>query len=455
MRYDAVMDGEDDQKATMDLELRRELLKACKVDEAVGPEDPRHFDFDRPELHLRGRPWREQVCRVIHLSDGPTSQLVTGLPGSGKTTELRSVKHDLEELGYRVVLADAGPFLRDDEPISVAQILLALVLGLFPEGQPEGVTGWLGEYRQRAWTFLTSKVEIEGLERSLGPVDVKLRLEKQNTLFQQAARKLQEVRGLADEVAELLGKAARDSEEEGSPLVLLLDGIEKRATGDLLGPEEREKYRNHWFGAFLTRAAELRPPLHVVYAVPPFMTRRAAQLGNQFGHELQFLPMVRLFDRERGSNGEVRLHGEGLEAMVEALFQRVPSKHFTEKAVAAWLAVYSGGYMRDLLRLVNDCLYNLSGLRIDRELADAAIIQMQQTYYEGWEAGYDDLLGRVHDDRTFPLDDRNRDQMDTLLQGYMMMRYHNARCWYDVHPLVWPRLGVRAPTWQEVAEACP
>lgn len=78
----------------MDRRLKKELLRACKVDEPVPPGNPRHFDFDVAELKLRGRPWREQVAEVIDLSDETTSQLVTGLPGSGKSTELRQLRVD-------------------------------------------------------------------------------------------------------------------------------------------------------------------------------------------------------------------------------------------------------------------------------------------------------------------------------------------------------------------------
>jgi len=118
--------------------------------------------------------------------------------------------------------------------------------------------------------------------------------------------------------------------------------------------------------------------------------------------------------------------------------------------------VHSGGYFRDLLRLVNDTIYDCPepGL-IDRGLADRAIQRVRQTYHEGLEAQDEALLKTVHRARQFPLDEGNRRRMDGLLQSYIMMRYHNAESWYDAHPLLWPRLDVRGPSFEEVAAACP
>ncbi len=438
----------------LDDTIKRKLLKSCQLDEPIPPGDSRHYDFDSP-VEFRGQPWRQRVAEVIRLASKPTTQIVTGLPGSGKSTELKQLKKDLEERDYRVELADAGAWIQDDEPITHHDILLALVLALYPEGQPEGFPGWATEYAEQVHKLLGSEIEASGFEVGVGSAKVKANLTTDTTLFQQVAKRLGDVQGLRKRVFELLGKAAKQAENSGKPLVIILDGIEKRATGDLAGPEEREKYRNHWFGAFLTHARELRPPVHVVYTVPPFMVRRAPELGAQFGQELQFLPMVRIFQRKDAEDGRPTLQKQGVVAMRDALFKRVGTKYFSDPAVAAWLVVHSGGYIRDLLRLVIDCIYRVDGDVITRDVADQSIVQVRQTYLEGIEAADESLLKLVHQARTFPLDESNKARMDSLLQGYLMLRYHNAIHWYDAHPLLWPRLGIQGPTWDEVAEACP
>lgn len=437
----------------MDRKTKKHLLRQCKPDEPIPPHDPRHYDFDAGEL--RGQPWRTRAAEVIDLASEPTTQLVTGLPGSGKSTELSQLEQELVGLDYRVVLADAGAWIRDDEPITHQDILLALVLALYPDGKPGDAGGWLGEYARQVKELLVSDVKLEGFGAGAGPVDVKAGLTTNSTLFQRAARHLASLQDLRERVFALLEKAALEADKADEPLVIILDGFEKRATGDLSGPEEREKYRNHWFGAFLTHGRELRPPVHVIYTVPSFMVRGAAQLGQQFGHELLFLPMVRVFERDEDEEGRPRMNAGGVCAMRDALFKRVPAEHFEDPAIAAWLAVHSGGYMRDLLRLVIDCIYRVGkGQRISRAIADQAIVQVRQTYLEGLESRDEVQLKHVHANRQFLLDEHNRERMDALLQSHMMLRYHNSHFWYDCHPLLWERLDLSMPSWDEVAAAC-
>ncbi|MEZ4432041.1 MAG: hypothetical protein R3F65_06465 [bacterium] len=370
----------------MDKQTKKALLRACRPDEPVPPDDPRHYDFD---IHgLRGRPWRQRVIETIQFADGPTAQGVTGLRGSGKTTELQQLSVELERDGHRVVLADAGAWVRDDAPISVETIWLALVLALHPDGRPDGLTGWLAEYARRFWSLLQTRVQLKELSAQIGSnesgrIRLKSELTTDDTLFQRVALHLRDINGLREQIFELLTFAADAARSEGRPLVMLLDGIEKRATGDLHGPEEREKYRSHWFSAFLTRAPDLRLPMHVVYTVPSFMIRRAAEFGIAFGQPLEFLPMVRVWGRERSDAGVI-VDAKGVIAMREALLQRLPAECFADVRLVDWLVLHSGGFMRDLLRMATECIYacRRAGDVITRDVADAAITQVRQTYFE-------------------------------------------------------------------------
>ncbi len=439
----------------MDRDTKRRLLKACRIDEPVPPGDPRHYDFDAPSRSLRGEPWRKKMIEVIdYHPDEPTTQIVTGLPGSGKTTELRRVEAELKDREYHVVFADAGAWIRDDEPIDPSAIQLALVLALYPAGKPDSLPAWLQEYGEQFWKFLSSEVKIADLQASINRVKLKLDLSTDDTLFQEVTRRLRELQGWRQKVFELLDQASKSTQDR---LVLILDGLEKRATGDLFGSDEREKHRNHWFGAFLVHTRDLKLPVHVIYTVPPFMVRRAALIGQRFGHELRFLPMIRVLEGNIGDSECSAVHAPGLRAMRNALYLRVKAEWFEDEVIPAWLAFQSGGYMRDLLRLVSECIYACpEGGCITRQIAESAAERVRQTYREGLETSQAELLQMVHDKREFPLESGAQEQrMDGLLQGHLMLRYHNAQSWYDAHPLLWPQLDIEVPRWQEISEACP
>lgn len=443
----------------MRLDEKKRLIAACKDLIPLSAEDQHGYYFDFDALGLRGAPWRRDVADVIRLAgEGEkTHQIVSGLRGSGKSTELARLEADLRADCYHVVRADIGQWLGDTRPIEVSDIQLALALALFPDGRPGSAAGWLKDYTERAWNLLKTEVRVEQLQAS-GPLGLRADLRTQATLFEQMAASVRTTRRFQDEVFGLLRHAARDAQSAQEPLVLLLDGAEKRATGDALDGAERERFQNTWITAFLHNAAALKPPVHTVITVPPFMIRRANEIENAFGTRFHFLPMVRV--SKRGG----ALNRDGIIAARSALFQRVPMQHFSDPIVPAWLVAQSGGFMRDLLRLARTCVYRCDGedAVIDEAVARAAVAEVRQTYLEGYyETDRDDLVA-VHQSGRSPLkvlqvgpggvEVDNASQHDRLLQSNAMLRYHNAEFWYGAHPLLREALGLEAITLAEVAE---
>src|SRR5690606_11456788 len=206
-------------------EDRIAYIAACQPQEPVPPGDPRHHDFDRPDLMLRGRPWRKRLPDVLEPASEPTTQLVTGLRGRRRTPGPQQLRAPLEVGGYEVIMADVGAWLGDDRPLTTEDLLLAAVLAMHPDGGPDQARGWAREVGERFRKFLVSRVELEG-----GAMGLKARLTTDQTLFQRVALQLAERDGLREEVHGLLANACETSDK---PLVLILDGAEKRATGEV------------------------------------------------------------------------------------------------------------------------------------------------------------------------------------------------------------------------------
>jgi len=295
--------------------------------------------------------------------------------------------------------------------------MLALVLALYPSGEPDSASGWVREYANRVWNFLESKVDLQGSAEG-----VRVQLTTDETAFEQVAAKLRERLGLRRELHAMLGDAAAASLRDGQELVIILDGAEKRAVGELHGRGDRTTFDDHWFASFIVQGHDLRPPVHVVYTVPPFMIRRGAELAANFGSELNFLPMVRVYGRES------KLDVVGVEALTRALFKRIPAEHFADELTPRWLAAQSGGYFRDLLRFVTEMVY-LAGdaEQFERSHAEAAVRRTQQTYLEALVKEDKLILERVHPSKTFPDEEAAQKRMDTLLQGFKMLV--GARIW--------------------------
>jgi hypothetical protein len=299
------------------------------------------------------------------------------------------------------------------------------------------------EYATKVQKFLNSEVKLEGDVES-----VRLQLTTDETVFERVAKHLRERDGLRRQIHALLGDAAEAARKDSRGLVILLDGAEKRAVGDLYERERRAAFHDHWFGSFILRGRDLKPPVHVVYTVPPFMVRRAAEFPANFGAELHFLPMVRVYNRES------KLDMVGVEAMTQALFKRIPKQHFADEVSPRWLAAQSGGYFRDLLRFVTEMIYQVGDdPQFTRAHAEASVSRIRQTYLEGLVREDKDVLRQVHPSKAFPEEEAAQLRMDSLLQGFKMFRYHNGEAWYDAHPLCWSALGFAddLPSWEQLA----
>ena len=83
------------------------LYNRCNPDIALEPGDELYIDLDA--RGVRGHDWVERLAAPIDLAAGPTIQLFTGLPGSGKSTELRRLVQRLgaAESNFEVVYIDA------------------------------------------------------------------------------------------------------------------------------------------------------------------------------------------------------------------------------------------------------------------------------------------------------------------------------------------------------------
>src|SRR5687767_15921346 len=121
----------------MDLKTLRKLYNACNPEEALDPDDPRNVDIDAGsnDGHVRGDNWVRRLAREIELSgDTPVCKYFTGLPGSGKSTELRRLAARLrskqqDRANLLPVIIDAEETLDITAEIDIPDIMIALIYG--------------------------------------------------------------------------------------------------------------------------------------------------------------------------------------------------------------------------------------------------------------------------------------------------------------------------------------
>lgn len=422
----------------MDTQRRRFLYNRCRPTESLAPDDERYIALD--ERRVRGIDWVARLAKRIELSDRPTCQLFTGLPGSGKSTELRRLAQRLErqaDSNLLVVVIDAEDEFDLLDAIDVPDILLAIVSAcersLFVAEGKDPETAMDAGYGRRLWDWLTrtdvtfSKVEfaVERVGKLTAELQTRpnLRQRFRDTIGAHLNRFLAEVR---DELRLQLGRADALGR---SGIVVIVDSLEKlrgtQTTWDnVLVSAER---------VFADGAPHLQLPLHTLYTVPPALVAR-----KRF-EQVDFMPMIKLHRHPKDGGGR---HQDGYDAAHELLLQRVTPQDLhelfgpqTEQRVEK-LIEWSGGYPRELVRLLHEALLS-DPLPLGDSDFNRLLAEVGDQYRKLIPADAFPWLARVAVERYLTLEtDAQRQTADSMLSSNVVLRYLNDQDWFDLHPAV-------------------
>jgi hypothetical protein len=426
----------------VDLSIRQALYDKCR-DEPLAPEDERNVDFDRltKDAPVRGVSWVERLAGPIELSPRrPVRRFVTGLPGSGKSTELRRLALRLgrpDGANLLVVSVDAEQVIDLAQPVDVPDIIMVLVDAAerrVLELEGHDPAGAMQErYLTRVWHWLTStNVALDGLNLGgdaagvPGELAVKLKTEPS---FRQRVRETLAThfsRFLAEARTELLLLQERVQRAGRAGLCLLFDSLEKNRGistnwNAVLDSAERV------FGA---GAPHLDLPVHSIYTVP------AAMVGRRVGN-IEFMPVIKLRDREGTTfapgYGALRtlvrrriqdpdlfaLLGSDAEARIERLIER------------------SGGYPREIVQALRWIIELPEHPATDDDL-ERLHMEARERYRAVVLASDVPWLASVARTKTLTTeDDGHRLTVDRALQNNVVLRYCNRDVWYDLHPAVY------------------
>lgn len=430
----------------VDRKLRKKYFNRCSPDESLPPGDDRYVDIDETSPEARGINWSETLANRIELSSKPVCELFTGLPGSGKSTELKRLAARLSDKdGARLlpVLIDAEEVLDIHNPIDIPEILVAILYKtdeevLKSEGKDPKDALKDGRFA-RLWHWLTTtEVELPKIEASVNAkaggenaaevsvgakavLDLKTTPSLRQRVRSKVAANMTTFIAEVGEALEALNERAKKRKHSG--LVIIFDSLEKLRGISTNWTEVLTSAE--W--VFTGGAPYLKLPVHIVYTLPPALVLRLSE-------RVHFLPMLKLTD-------QAGKRADGFKAARELVRQRVPDEYLREFFGATSgeerverLIEWSGGYPREIVRLLQDFIAepSLDEARFERLLSLAAD-QYRRTVPESalrW-------LARVHVEKRLIIDDEgHRATVDLMLQNNVVLRYLNNKEWYDLHPAV-------------------
>jgi hypothetical protein len=423
-----------------------EVLLADDIDRYVDVDDVAVDESRDPEtLRPRRYAWIDRIATKFELSSTPRQLLLTGLPGSGKSTELRRVAEQLARAdGARLwpVWIDAEQVLDLDQPIHVADLVLTIIAeteravleleGMDNASRELGHEGPL----ERLWNFvLNTTLESEQSDLGFpGVASLGVKLKTDPSLREQVrtavAARATEFLAQAREHMKQLEARVRKYEVAGqlkhkyAGVIVLFDSLEK-----LHG-------FTHNYGAVLDsaevvmskEAQQINLGVHALYTVPIAVARRI--------EGVQLMPLIKI--RERDTE---QPFAPGVEALRRIVHKRVSTEALAEIFGAdherriTTLIERSGGYPRELVTLLREALeenaFPLGDAAFRRLLANRA--DEYKRKIPSTEAL--ELLRRIRRDRG-PLigPDDHRDLMESLLTRSLVFVYQNDEEWADINP---------------------
>lgn len=403
----------------------KKYYNACRPDEPIAPTDPRWVNL--APLRGSGRDIVSQILRQIELEENFVTFLVTGFRGTGKTTLLKDCQQQLIDSGYDVVYTDveADYLLNPYETINVNDVLLTAAMALVDQGLGPG-------YLKRLWDDIKlhsqSQVALEGIEVETNGVTFKSTLERIPALRERLQAYARQ-RALYEQVRQLILSAQADTKSrKRQGLVLILDSLDHLSDP----PEKQETEVTDSVLKVLRDASELRRlPLHLILTVPPTILPYAHDLRANYGEPF-IVPEAKIFTREDKRDDTAFL------TMEKFVDNRVPLTCFDNLDSVRSLIAASGGYLRDLIRLLRNCLAEVDVLPITsaivRQVIDRSVSLSAELPLETYRADLKAIL--INPEHRLPRDDDKLRRMYQMIRDRVILRYSNHEQWEGIHPLV-------------------
>lgn len=405
------------------------------------PNDARYIDLDEGGLRGSDGSCIEQLARAIvtRAPEEPSCLLLSGYPGTGKTTDLARLSQQLRALGETsayVVVVDAERYLDRYAPPSISAILRLLAWHLDTEAmEAEGKDASRGPgYLERLWHWLQADVEINKIGMSAYGVNLMAEI-KNNPSFRKRVEEVLDLRfqKFAEQAHEVVQDAIARiaAARKVSRVVVVVDGLEKFTA---LRPEVGEEMEAAVEAVFCSHAAWLRIGTSVVYTFPLWLRFRRPDLGGLYDAPPLVMPMVKVRTREGAA------HEPGIAKLTELVFQRIgtPVEVFgpnPDLAIRALIEA-SGGYPRDVLRLVRDVIQRAKQFPVSAHDMERVVQIVAEAYEHATLLSNLDVLRFIGRHHRLPegLDEvRAASRLFELVQ---VMTYRNGEEWYDLHPLV-------------------
>ena len=400
------------------------------------PEDVEQFGVEYGQESI------EQLEQVIEdCPDTNNKVIFAGHRGCGKSTLLGKLVRQFQagDRFFVVFFSIASTVEMSD--VNHVNILFSIALRLMAQAEAEKIP--IPEETKRTiatWFATHTRVESEQLNTSISGgfnlwdlITSKLQIDAtvREDLKQEFTNKVFDLVGQLDEIAAVIHTYSRQE------VLVVIDDLDKL---DL--PQARSVFYENVNALF-------EPAFRIVFTIPiaamrELVLRRTVETKS--GNQVKSMRVTKFFAQGENRDPAAEPRQEAVQVFESILYKRLPPE-LIEPATARQLILKSGGVLRELIRIANECCtQSLIRLRRNKDRQEFAINDeiLQQA------------LNELRNDMAAPLRKLDYDILTTvyeqflpnneseeaeqrflnLLHGVYILEYRNADDWYDVHPII-------------------
>ena len=375
----------------------------------------------------------EQLVEDSPSSDGKI--IFTGHRGCGKSTLLAEFSRNIHDRYFVVFFSIADTIEMSD--VNHINILFAIGLNLMLEAEarkvniPQSTKDALEKWFATRTRTEANSIQAEATSDNsiLKILSTKLKVDStiRYEIKQEFERKISEL------VAQLNIIAASIQAAYKKDVLVIIDDLDKLDLSVV-----NNIYKDNIKALCL-------PGFRIIYTIPIAALRETALkpiIENETNDQVVVMPVLKLFAKGDSRQPDAQPRQETFDILCEILQKRIPSE-LIEPEIAKNIALNSGGVLRELIRIANECCriclrlirrQSNETVVINADILDQAINKIRNDFSLPLGSAEYQILQNTY--QNFKPEDPKEQEFLDLLHGLYVLEYRNSKNWYDVHPIV-------------------
>ena len=379
----------------------------------------------------------EELEQLVEDSPSGDSKIIfAGHRGCGKSTLLAKFGRQMADRYFVVFFSISDSIEMSD--VNHINILFAIAVRLMEEAEKQQVKIKSSTKDQfYKWFAKRTRTETEEVkaETSAGfdlfkIITGKLKADAtiREEIKQEFLRKISDLIARINEIAAVVQNASKKE------ILVVIDDLDKIDLAVV-----RQIYEEHIKALF-------QPNFRIIFTIPISALREvrmAATLTTETNNQIVTMPVSKLFKQgERRLPNSVPI-SEPTAMLTDIMYKRI-SRELIEPETVKKIIIYSGGVLRELVRITNECCRICLRLirrkpddleiKINAEVLQEAITNISIDFDTRIGTADYAILKQTYQD--FKPNDPKEQRFLDLLHGLYVLEYRNAKLWYDVHPIV-------------------